>query len=136
MSRTLTAQDRASLIRLASSLPAGSPQKRSILSSLRVANAGYEYRLYMAEKEYIKDLVEVFEKSLGVKFRDVSGGTIYKFELKGVEYSVRFETYNFEGIRFRLTNSDNGKEATDKASGSIRPSDFSNDILRMLEKVA
>lgn len=34
MSRTLTASDRSSLIRLASSMPVGSPQRKAILSSL------------------------------------------------------------------------------------------------------
>jgi uncharacterized protein YjbI with pentapeptide repeats len=34
MPRTLTAQDRASLIRLASSLPAGSPVRKAILAGL------------------------------------------------------------------------------------------------------
>jgi len=34
MSRTLTAQDRSSLIRLASSLPSGSPERKAILAGL------------------------------------------------------------------------------------------------------
>ena len=34
MSRSLTAQDRSSLIRLASSLPEGSPEKKAILAGL------------------------------------------------------------------------------------------------------
>lgn len=34
MPRTLTAQDRASLIRLASSLPVGSAERRAILAGL------------------------------------------------------------------------------------------------------
>lgn len=34
MSRTLTAQDRSSLIRLASSLPSGSPERKAILAAL------------------------------------------------------------------------------------------------------
>ena len=34
MSRSLTASDRASLVRLASSLPSGSPEKKAILASL------------------------------------------------------------------------------------------------------
>lgn len=34
MSRNLTASDRASLVKLASSLPAGSPEKKAILASL------------------------------------------------------------------------------------------------------
>ncbi len=34
MPRTLSASDRASLIRLASSLPKGSPERRAILASL------------------------------------------------------------------------------------------------------
>ena len=37
MSRTLTASDRKTLIRLASSLEKGSPERRAILSSLREA---------------------------------------------------------------------------------------------------
>ena len=35
MSKTLTASDRTSLIRLASSLPKGSPEKRAILEGLK-----------------------------------------------------------------------------------------------------
>jgi hypothetical protein len=35
MSRTLTAQDRASLIKLASSLPSGSPERKAILAGLK-----------------------------------------------------------------------------------------------------
>jgi hypothetical protein len=34
MSRTLTAQDRASLIKLASDLPKGSPERKAILAGL------------------------------------------------------------------------------------------------------
>jgi hypothetical protein len=40
MSRSLTAQDRASLIRLASSLPAGSPERKAILAGLSRTSAG------------------------------------------------------------------------------------------------
>ena len=38
MSRTLTASDRSSLIRLASSLPAGSPERKTILAGLKKAD--------------------------------------------------------------------------------------------------
>jgi hypothetical protein len=41
MSRTLTAADRSALIRLASTLPAGSPERKAILAGLgKKANAG------------------------------------------------------------------------------------------------
>ena len=47
MSRTLTAQDRSSLIRLASSLPLGSPERKAILAGLSRSgsdeNAGIAY---------------------------------------------------------------------------------------------
>ena len=39
MSRSLTAQDRASLIRLASSLPAGSAERKAILAGLSKSSA-------------------------------------------------------------------------------------------------
>lgn len=39
MSRSLTASDRASLIRLASSLPAGSPERKAILADLHLQGA-------------------------------------------------------------------------------------------------
>ncbi len=39
MSRSLTAPDRSSLIRLASSLPAGSPERKAILAGLRLQGA-------------------------------------------------------------------------------------------------
>ena len=39
MAKTLTASDRKSLIRLASSLPAGSPERRAILASLKQVKA-------------------------------------------------------------------------------------------------
>ena len=38
MSRTLTAQDRSSLIRLASSLPMGSPERKSVLGLAKRAD--------------------------------------------------------------------------------------------------
>ena len=40
MSRSLTAQDRTSLIRLASSLPAGSAERKAILAGLSVEGSG------------------------------------------------------------------------------------------------
>ncbi len=44
MSRSLTASDRASLIRLASSLPAGSPERRSILTGLQKISYKEDFR--------------------------------------------------------------------------------------------
>ena len=41
MSRTLTATDRSALIRLASTLPAGSPERRAILAGLKTSTSRY-----------------------------------------------------------------------------------------------
>ena len=40
MSRTLTASDRSALIRLASTMPAGSPERRAILAGLQKTAGG------------------------------------------------------------------------------------------------
>lgn len=50
MSRELTASDRSSLIRLASSLPAGSEERRAILSGLRSASPDLEADLEKIRK--------------------------------------------------------------------------------------
>ena len=60
MSRELTASDRASLIRLASSLPAGSEERRAILSGLRSASPDLE-----ADLEKIRQKIDGLSKHLG-----------------------------------------------------------------------
>ena len=53
MPRTLTASDRASLIRLASSLPTGSPERKAILAGLSKTSSGSQIGyLYAAEGHY------------------------------------------------------------------------------------
>lgn len=60
MSRTLTAQDRASLIRLASSLPKGSPERKAILAGLGKVASG----LGMSHDDLIE--VEGYREPLSV----------------------------------------------------------------------
>jgi len=63
MSRTLTASDRSALIRLASSLPAGSPERKAILAGLSktgTARSGWDY----SDAEWAK-LAMDSAKSLG-----------------------------------------------------------------------
>lgn len=60
MSRTLTASDRASLVKLASSLPAGSPEKKAILASLGKSAGGYQQSkgelMYSAREGFVASL--------------------------------------------------------------------------------
>ena len=55
MSRTLTASDRSALIRLASALPAGSPERKAILAGLEKSAA--EKMLYTVSINVPRDSV-------------------------------------------------------------------------------
>ena len=51
MSRTLTASDRKRLIKMASTMPVGSPERKAILKSLGKSAAGSYLDLFFAEKD-------------------------------------------------------------------------------------
>lgn len=74
MSRSLTAQDRSSLIRLASSLPKGSPERKAILAGLSKVSSprsNFEHRALVEDIEgylerYFEEAAEKGE-TLGVR---------------------------------------------------------------------
>jgi hypothetical protein len=76
MSRTLTAADRSALIRLASTLPAGSEERRAILTGLK--EAARRTPITMQE---LRDLDD--GGTLLLEKRDWNGPTLDSFKLKG-----------------------------------------------------
>lgn len=77
MARTLTAADRSALIRLASTMEKGSPERKAILAGLEKTSAG--------DKKAARDWFEVF------------------FEEKDVPYKV-FEVEDSQGIVHMIPN--------------------------------
>jgi hypothetical protein len=90
-SKTLTASDRKRLIRLASSMPKGSPERRAILAGLTKAAAGLTKAagrktlsdlLNAATAHYLSEAAKYIERNaprelgLKVKFNDFIGGSI------------------------------------------------------------
>ena len=69
MSRTLTAQDRSSLIRLASSLERGSPERKAILAGLsKVSGAGIPLSHWNSAHEVALKLLSAEMKKAGWKY--------------------------------------------------------------------
>lgn len=97
MPRTLTAQDRASLIRLASSLPAGSPERKAILAGLSKSAGSKELDLLESS-----DLADYEEVTLRVVKR-------FKFQVfarNGVAYKVVVRSVGVDDSDASFTESD------------------------------
>lgn len=92
MSRSLTAQDRSSLIRLASALPAGSPGRKAILSGLsRIARTEEEEDVgYTAFRKWYRKNKSVVDR---LEERTIGGGSV----LSVVERPDYFEMELFLG---------------------------------------
>ena len=71
MSRTLTASDRSSLIRLASSLPVGSAERKAILAGL--SKVAMEHASPEALKTYLKEHPNADPKNHTVKKQETNG---------------------------------------------------------------
>jgi hypothetical protein len=92
MSRTLSASDRASLIRLASSLPVGSPERKAILAGLSKRSAdlpseGLRVRALGVTRKGLKDGV-IYTLKRNIKPFGPQGQDTYTFLLRGKGVAV------------------------------------------------
>lgn len=83
MPRTLTAQDRASLVRLASSLPVGSAERKAILAGLKTSTTDFESYDWQGfdSVDYNEYPPERVSKELSAVKKEESGGPPSRAEL-------------------------------------------------------
>ena len=114
MSRTLTAQDRSALIRLASSLPKGSGERRAILAGLSSVAA------YVSDKNLLRTLKRWNHPALtdaaGLQEWRNSAVTIFH------EFEVR-NPYDFKEYMER-----------DMGQGQVLPIDFYAEVVKSMKK--
>ena len=106
MSRTLTASDRSSLIRLASTLPAGSAERKAILAGLSKSAGTKE--LDLLNRSELADYEEV-------TLRMVKGFEWQVFSLDGVVRTVDVHSV-VEGDKASFTESEARKSGTTLAN--------------------
>ncbi len=107
MSRSLTAQDRSSLIRLASSLPAGSAERKAILAGLSKSAGSKE--LDLLEGSELADYEEV-------TLRRVKRFKWQVFSLNGVVRKVVVHSVGLDGSKASFTENDARESGTTLAN--------------------
>jgi hypothetical protein len=110
MSRTLTASDRSALIRLASTLPKGSDERKAILAGLR-----------KRAEDYLDTLVKTVERG-PVEFVESDGKVWYGFDPKDRQVILEPER---RGLRLRVVE---GPDAQKEVFSSLLSGDLKRDV--------
>jgi hypothetical protein len=153
MARSLTAKDRSALIRLASSLPVGSPQRKAILSGLAKTSftpdpvnrskASSSGKVAQFSKEKLADAIAqtLMRTSKGLKVSEVKT-EFGDFKTERYEQRVKdSDSYDYEDIEYRvdLPHSYSGEVTFSIPSDLLPPYDSEADdfdsgpILKLIE---
>lgn len=92
MSRFLAASDRSSLIRRASSLPAGSPERKAILAGLSKTSA--KTPDYPAALKLVKEGLALFEKASDLIFKGAEMGGVNIESGYGAKFEKAYSDYH------------------------------------------
>jgi hypothetical protein len=130
MARSLTAQDRSSLIRLASSLPVGSPQRKAILAGLVQAAQNPTWK--KIDQELAKAVKNHSKKDVLDEYLDMRGMNPADLAKNIKSGNAVEDLIEYLGTSFESTNNNFDELLTEVENES----NFEKDLLKAQENAA